>query len=55
MVDRRQFWFPERGRQRQVALDREFGGFGIEGLTIMEFDAGPELDRHLLAVGGCLM
>jgi hypothetical protein len=38
-----------------VAIEREFRGFGVERFAIVEFDAGPQLDRHLLAVGGSLM
>ena len=55
MVDWRQFRLAERGRHRQVTFERKFGGLGVEGLAVVEFDAGPQLDRDLLAVGGSLM
>ena len=38
-----------------MALQRIFRGFGVERLAVVEFDAGPELDRHFLAVGGGLV
>ena len=34
-----------------MTLDREFRGFGVQRLAVVEFDARPELDRHFLAVG----
>ena len=39
----------------EVALERKFRGLGIERLAVVEFDARPQLDRDLLAVGGCLV
>src|SRR6266704_5281014 len=50
MVERRQLRLSERSREGEVPLQREFCGFGIEGLAIVEFDAGPQLDRDLPAV-----
>ena len=50
MVERRQLRFSERSREGEVPLQREFCGFRIEGLAIVEFDAGPQLDRDLPAV-----
>jgi len=38
-----------------MALQREFGRFRIERLAVLEFDARPELDGDLLAVGGGLV
>src|SRR6202790_1868103 len=38
-----------------MAVEREFGGLGVERFAVMEFVPGPQLDRHLLAVGGGLM
>jgi hypothetical protein len=45
----------ERGRQRKVAVEREFCGFRVERLAVVELDASPQLDRHFPAVGGSLM
>ena len=50
-----QFRLAERGRHRHVAIEREFRGLGVERLAVVEFDAGPQLDEDLLAVGGGLV
>ena len=55
MVDARELGLAERGRQRHMALDRELCSFRVERLAVVEFHVGPELDRHLLAVGRRLM
>ena len=54
-VERGKLGLAERGRQREVPVEREFRGLGIERLAVVELDARPQLDRHLLAVGGGLM
>ena len=55
MIEHGEFRFAERARHRHVPLEREFRGLGVERLAVLEFHAGPKLDRHLLAVGGGLV
>ena len=55
VVDAGEFRFPERAGHVDVPLDREFRGFGVERLAVMELDAGPKLDGHCLAVGRGLL
>ena len=45
----------ERALHRQMALEREFGGFRVERLAVLELHAGPQLDGDVLAVGGGLV
>ncbi len=55
MIDRCQFRFAERARDRQMPLQRKLCGLRIEGLAVVKLDAGPELDGDFLAVGRCLV
>ena len=55
VIDIGEFRFAERSRKRHVPLDREFRGLRIERFAVLEFHAGPKLDRHRLAVGGGLI
>ena len=55
VVERGQFRLAERARHGQVAVERKFRGLGVERLAVLELDAGPQLDRDLLAVGGGLV
>ena len=55
VIDTGEFRFAERSRHRHVPLDREFRGLRIERFAVLEFHAGPKLDRHRLAVGGGLI
>ena len=55
MVERGQFRLSERALHGQVAFQREFRGLGIERLAVLEFYAGPKLDRDLFSVRRGLM
>src|SRR5262245_40239066 len=51
VIDSGQLRLAERAGYGDMAFERELRRFGVEGLAVMKFDAGPQLDRDSLAVG----